>query len=62
MSNAAVAPRVAAAIGMKAQELGLSRASFSREDYIKAATQRIHNSQEMLRVMMDEHIISPVIP
>lgn len=62
MSNAAVVPRVAAAIAMKAQEKGLARVSFSREEYIKTATQRIEKAQGMLKMMMDEHIIGPVIP
>jgi len=51
---------VAAATALKAQELGLARVILKREEYIKAATQRILDSQKMMRALMDEHNIAPM--
>ena len=57
MSDPDVAPRVAAATAMKAQELGLARVRKTREAYLKAAASRIANSREMLRSLVDSGAI-----
>lgn len=60
MSDPEVAPRVAAATAMKAQELGLARVRKTREEYLKAAASRIANSREMLRSLVDSGAIRNV--
>jgi hypothetical protein len=43
---------------MRAEELGLARASHSRQEYIESASHRIAESRRMLQVLMREGVIS----
>jgi malate dehydrogenase (oxaloacetate-decarboxylating) len=61
ISDLDVAPRVAAATALRARDLGLARVTIHRDEYIKAATHRLLDSRKMMRVMMDEHIIPPLL-
>ena len=58
MADWQVAPRIAAATAIRAQELGLARVHRTRAEYIQSATQRIMDSRRMLRVLMREGVIA----
>lgn len=58
MTDGDVAPRVAAAIAGRAQDLGLARCRVPRRDeYIEGATRRIADSQRMLQTLMEDHLV-----
>lgn len=58
MDDSGVVARVAAATAMKARDQGLARVTWTREQYIDAATRRIHDSRQMLQVLMREGLIA----
>jgi len=60
MSDWEVFPREAAAVGVRAQEQGVARLSFSHDELLSKAREVIHQSQEMTRFLMEKEIIPPV--
>ena len=60
MTDWQIYPRVAAAVGMKAQEQGVARLSKSKDELLAEATATIRRAQEMAQVLMAEEIIPPV--
>jgi malate dehydrogenase (oxaloacetate-decarboxylating) len=54
MADWQVVPRVAAATAMKAQGLGLTRYTRTREQYIEAATRRIRESRRLSQIATEE--------
>jgi malate dehydrogenase (oxaloacetate-decarboxylating) len=60
MDNWEVFPREAAAVGMKAQEQGLARLSFSHEELLSKAKATIRGAQDMTRFLMEKELIPPV--
>jgi malate dehydrogenase (oxaloacetate-decarboxylating) len=57
MSDWPVVPRVAAATALKAQDLGVARATRSREEYVEMAAGRILNSRHAVEALMREGLI-----
>ncbi|MFO0706401.1 MAG: NADP-dependent malic enzyme [Nitrospira sp.] len=53
-----VVPRVAAAVGMKAQEQGLARVQLGREELIASATDRIKSVRETCRLLLERGLIA----
>jgi malate dehydrogenase (oxaloacetate-decarboxylating) len=53
MADWQVVPRVAAATAIKAQELGLARATRSRQQYIEAATRRILDARRLSEIVTE---------
>jgi malate dehydrogenase (oxaloacetate-decarboxylating) len=53
-------PREAAAVGMKAQEQGVARLSFSHEELLSNAKATIRQAQDMTRFLMEKELIPPV--
>jgi malate dehydrogenase (oxaloacetate-decarboxylating) len=53
-------PREAAAVGMKAQEQGVARLSFSHEELLSKAKATIRQAQDMTRFLMEKELIPPV--
>jgi malate dehydrogenase (oxaloacetate-decarboxylating) len=60
MEEPGLAPRVAAAVAMKAQEEGLARISKTREQLFNDATLTIEETHRALDVLMGERIIRAV--
>ena len=60
MADWEVFPREAAAVGMKAQEQGLARLSFSRDELLAMAKDTIRQAQDMTRFLMEKELIPPV--
>ena len=58
MSAWQVVPRVAAATAMRAEGLGLARATHTRQEYIEMATQRIAGSRAMLQTLLKSGAIA----
>lgn len=54
MADPQIAPRIAAATALQAQNQGLAKITRSRDEYIQMASRRIQDSQRMMRVMMQE--------
>jgi malate dehydrogenase (oxaloacetate-decarboxylating) len=54
MADWKVVPRVAAATAMKAQELGLTRNTRTREHYIEVATRRIRDARRLSQIVVEE--------
>lgn len=52
-------PRVAAAVGLKAQKEGVAKMPRTREQLLIEATRAIRHAQEMTRVLMREGSIPP---
>jgi malate dehydrogenase (oxaloacetate-decarboxylating) len=59
MEDWEVFPREAAAVGVKAQELGVARLSVTRDQLLASAKQTIQQAQEMTRFLMDKELIPP---
>jgi malate dehydrogenase (oxaloacetate-decarboxylating) len=60
MSDWEVFPREAAAVGVKAQEQGVARLSFSYDELLSKAQEIIRQAQDMTRFLMEKEIIPPV--
>jgi len=60
MSDWEVFPREAAAVGIKAQEQGVARLSFSYDELLSKARDIIRQSQEMTHFLMEKELIPPV--
>jgi len=54
MADWQVVPRIAAATAVKAQELGLTRITHTRDQYIEGATRRILESRRLSQFVTDE--------
>jgi malate dehydrogenase (oxaloacetate-decarboxylating) len=54
MDQAEVVPRVAAAVGVAAQEQRVAGLSAGHEELIAAATERIHSAREATHLLMRE--------
>jgi malate dehydrogenase (oxaloacetate-decarboxylating) len=57
MDDWEVFPREAAAVGMKAQELGLARISLSYDELLQKAMTIIKRSRDLTHMMMDQDFI-----
>jgi len=55
-----VFPREAAAVGMKAQELGLARLTMTRSELYERASATIRRARGMAHLLMEEGVIAPV--
>jgi malate dehydrogenase (oxaloacetate-decarboxylating) len=60
MGDWEVFPREAAAVGMKAQEQGVARLSFSHKELLSKARQIIRGAQDMTHFLMEKELIPPV--
>jgi len=60
MADWEVFPREAAAVGMKAQEQGVARLSFSHNELLAIAKDTIRQAQDMTRFLMEKELIPPV--
>ncbi len=60
MSEAAIYPLQAAAVGLKAQELGLADVSLTRNQLLDRAVQMIGEAQSATDVLMSENCIPPM--
>ncbi|MBU0702304.1 MAG: NADP-dependent malic enzyme, partial [Chloroflexi bacterium] len=60
MADWEVFPREAAAVGVKAQEQGVARLSFSRDELFAMAKDTIRQAQDMTRFLMEKELIPPV--
>ena len=60
MDDWEVFPREAAAVGMKAQEQGVARLSFTRDELLEKARSIIGQAQDMTHFMMGKGLIPPV--
>jgi malate dehydrogenase (oxaloacetate-decarboxylating) len=58
MTDWEIAPRIAAATAIRAQELGLAAVTRTRVEYLESARHRIHESRRMLDVLMREGVIA----
>jgi malate dehydrogenase (oxaloacetate-decarboxylating) len=58
MDDWEVFPREAAAVGIKAQELGLARKQLTYDELYQNAKQIISRSRDMTRRLMEEHFIA----
>jgi malate dehydrogenase (oxaloacetate-decarboxylating) len=59
MSEWEVVPRVASAVGMKAQELGLAQVQISRSDLYRQAHERIERARAMVQTDLERGFIKP---
>lgn len=60
MADWEVFPREAAAVGVKAQEQGVARLSFSRDELLAMAKDTIRQAQDMTHFLMEKELIPPV--
>jgi malate dehydrogenase (oxaloacetate-decarboxylating) len=60
MDDWTVFPREAAAVGVKAQEQGVARLRFSREELLSKAQTIIQHAQDITRFLMEKQLIPPV--
>jgi malate dehydrogenase (oxaloacetate-decarboxylating) len=61
MDDREIFPRVAAAVGLKAQDQGVSGLRLSHEELLRKASQIIREAQELTRLLMDKNLV-PSVP
>ena len=62
MEDEELAPRVAAATAMKAQEQGISKRNASREDYRREAAAKIRHARNAVAALQRTGLLGPVAP